>query len=193
MQIYNAVVRQTAETTQHQVDATPMELKHWSTLVSIVAEAESNITHTKCKLVLPKQSTHESITASELISSTVLGRNAWCKLEHLRTLQDECPSVMACVNEIKDRVIACPGLISLSRFKRLASVSFPIVTRDGTLNISDVSGSKGCTKMVLGTVSVLNVPQKKQYAVKVLRDGVKPLVAAKEVEKIKLGVGVDPS
>lgn len=189
MQIYNAVVRQMSETTYHQTDATPMELKHWSTLVTIVAEAESNTTHTNGKLTLPKQNSSECITASELVASTVPGRSTSCTLKHLRRLQEECPSIIAAVNEIIERIIACPGLISSSRSKCLNSLSFPLITRDGTLNVSGNNVQKGATKIVLDIVSSLNVPQRKQYASKVLRDNVKPLVAAKDVEKLKLGAG----
>ncbi len=190
MQLYNVAIRQMSGNNYHQIDATPMELKHWSTLVSVVVEADSNITNTKGKLVLPKQTSSESVTASELVASTVEGRNTSCKLEHLRTLQDECPSVAAAVNEVKERIVACPGLISPSRFRCLASISFPFITRDGTLNTSGIDLQKGGTKVIIDAVSRLNIPQRKQYAMRVLRDNVKPLVAAKEIEKVK--TGADP-
>lgn len=185
MQVYNVAVREMSGSSYQQMDATPMELKHWSSLVSIVVEADSNITSTKGKLVLPKQTSSESITASELVASTVEGRNTLCKLEHLRTLQEECPSIIAVISEVRERIIACPGLLSPSRFRCLASISFPLVTRDGTLNMSSVDSRKGVTKVILDVISSLNIPQKKQYAMKVLRDNTKPLVAAKEVEKSK--------
>ncbi len=190
MQIYNVAVRQISGSGYHQIDATPMELKHWSTLVAIVVEADSNVTRTKGKPVLPKQTSLESVTASELIASTVEGRNTSCKLEHLHRLQDECPSIAAAVSEIVERITACPGLISPSRFKCLASMSFPFIARDGTLNISSVTEQKGVTKVILDTVSKLNVIQKKQYAVRVLRDNVRPLVAAKEIERAKANADV---
>lgn len=187
MQIYNVAMRQMPSSVSYQIDATPMELRQWSTLVSIVAEAESTVTATRGKLILPKQNSPESVTASELVASPVEGRVNSCRIEHLCRLQDECPSVVAAVNEVRERVVACPGLISISGFKCLASISYPFVTRDNTLNIDNAERNKGSTKAVMDVVSGLNVPQRKKYAMMVLRDSVKPLVAAREVEKSRSG------
>lgn len=190
MQVYNVAARHGSSGTFQQTDAVLMELRHWSSLVSIVSQAESVITDVAGKLTLPKQTSHESMTASELVASTKPGRNTSCKLEHLAILQDDCPSVVSAVKEVKDRIVACPGLISPSRHRCLASILFPFITRDGSLNTSPIESQRGPTKVVLDAVSKLNIPQKKQYASKVLGNRAKPLVAAKELEKLKAGTEV---
>lgn len=185
MQMFNAAQRHSPDGAPHQADTMPMDLRSWSSLVSIVVEAESNITQVKGKLALPKQSTYESTTASELVSSTTQGRMTVCKLENFKRLQDECPAVSSSVEEIRRRVVACPGLVSQAKCRVLSRIGYPFVTKDGSFNITDSHANKGGSEIVVSKVSHFNVPQKKVYAVRVLKDGMKPMMAATDVERSK--------
>ena len=185
MQMYKAASNQTFHSNTVESDASLMELKDWSSVVSITSQALSVVTPTQGKLSHVKASSVEATTACELAASTVSGRMAVCKLEHIRRLQNECPTIMQIVEEVRLRITLCPGLVSVARTRMLISMGFPFVNNDDTLNMTRVGEREGGSKVVVDTVSQLNIPQRKVYAMNILRDQMKPIIAVRAVINVK--------
>lgn len=162
-------------------DTTLMELTDWSSAVRLLKAADSVTTPNHNKLTLPKLSSDEVTYALNLIASPAPGRATVCKPEHILDLSSNCPTLMSCVEEIRVRAVACPGIISASRCKRLASVSYPFVTSEGTLNITDKDFRVPGSRIVIDMVRSMTIPQKKSYCNLILKECMKPISAANAV------------
>lgn len=159
-------------------DTSIMELKDWSSAVTILREVDSKSTPNQGVLSVPKKSADESINALDIIASTVPGRTVVCKTEHIQSLMNTCPTISNCVEEIRLRALACPGIIASSRLRRLSAISFPYVLRDGMLNIID-SPPKSIGSVILhDRVKSMNAHQKKIYAQLILGNSKKPMIAS---------------
>jgi len=159
-------------------DVTPMELKDWTTVVTIMSQIPSTRTQISDKLVMPKIRSGEAEVALPLVASTVSGRTTVCSVEHIKRMVDECPSITSTVEEVRRRVIMCPGILSIARMRRMMAVKFPYVTGDNTLDITEPEIKRCGSRAVNDAVKKLKIPQKKVYARLILEEGMVPISAA---------------
>lgn len=159
-------------------DSVIMDLKAWSSCILKIAAVESVVTNTRTKVSLPKPKQQESITAMEITSSTTQGRDQPFRMKEASRLQQECVGLMGIVEEVRQRLIRCPGILPDSRRERLAYLSFPYITRDEDLNISMVcEGFARASPIIVETVPKWKEDSKKTYISEVLGNGTKPIIA----------------
>ena len=159
-------------------DTVVMELKDWSSAVTILREAESNNTPSTGILTLPKKTSEEAIQTLDVIASPISGRSVVCKTEHIQSLILNCPTISNCVEEIRQRALLCPGIISSSRLRNLSALDFPYVTREGVLNIVNTAPKPRGSNILHEKIKQMNAHQKKIYAQLVLANGHKSIIAA---------------
>lgn len=170
---------------QGSKDAVILDLKGWSGPVTKVAAVESPNTKTRTKLSLPKLSQSETATALEMVSSTVQGRTQPFNVSRLMELQQSCPSVVGIVEEVRQRLMRCPGIIPEGRRERMGYLRFPYVTKDGDLNISRVASDYvSAGPFVVDSVPKLKDASKKFYVSEVLEKGTAPILAYNRAKTI---------
>ena len=158
------------------MDTTVMEL--------ILKSASSNSTAHVGLLNLPSFNSTETKYALNVISSPTQGRAVVCRTEHIADLVNTCPGIMNCVEEIRNRALECPGILSPLRYQRLGLVSYPYVSKEGALNMSNAARSRVAgSKVVVDRVRAMTEPQKKIYANEILSNKVKPMAAAKKASE----------
>jgi len=167
-------------------DTSIMELKDWSSAVTILREIDSYITPNRGILSIPKKTSVECTNALDIIASPVPGRTVTCKTEHIKSLIATCPTIANCVEEIRLRAIACPGIIPSSRLRRLSAISFPYVRRDDMLNITEHSPKFIGSTVLHESVRQMNTQQRKIYAQLVLGSSIKPMIASTTASNCKL-------
>lgn len=163
-------------------DVVVLDLKMWSSCVSKLAASESCQTPHRSKLDLPKPTHHETIAALEIVSSTEAGRCQPFRIPEAKRLQQSCISILGIVEEVRQRILKCPGLLPEGRRQRLAHLSFPYITKDDCLNVS--ATCHNYTKagpFVLNSVPKLKEDAKKRYASEVLSKGTAPVMAYNSV------------
>lgn len=159
-------------------DTVILDLKGWSSPILKVSGVESANTANRPKVNLPKQSQQETITVLEKVSSTTQGRTQSFRVADVVVLQNTCPSVMGIVEEIRQRLLRCPGILPESRRERLAYLRYPYATRDAELNVSRTAEAyKSVGPVLLDGVSKLKDDRKKFYVSEVLTNSVQPIVA----------------
>jgi len=166
-------------------DTAIMGLKEWSSACTVLREASSNSTPNIGTLSFPKRNSDECNSAINIIATTISGRTVVCKEEHLSMISNSCPAIVRCVEEIRLRAIACPGIISSLRLRNLSAISFPYITKDDTLNITNFNPRAIGSATLYDTVKRFSIKQKKCYANLILEEGKKPMIAANLAEKEK--------
>lgn len=159
-------------------DGVIMDLKKWSSAVSTVYACESLITPMK-KVTLPRLSDSQVKTALSKCATTESGRSVVFRTEELAFVCDSCSDLMSVVDEIKLRIIKCPGLISEEKRLRLAYVDSPATDRDSSLKVTSVPQHR-CSPVITAILSTLSFNAKKQYAKMILENKKHPLRAAQE-------------
>jgi hypothetical protein len=160
-------------------DTSVMELKDWSSAVTILREVESSVTPNPGVLSFPKKNAEESINTLDVIASPVPGRTTVCKNEHIHSLIVNCPTISRCVEEIRQRALLCPGIVGSSRLRNLAALSYPYVLKDGVLNITNTAPKPMGSAVLHERVKQMNSHQKKIYAQLILgAPSKKPIVAS---------------
>ncbi|KAI1906220.1 hypothetical protein LOZ61_006778 [Ophidiomyces ophidiicola] len=159
-------------TDQHDsLDASIMELPQWRSAVSVIKSADKNL-----KFV--KMSSFETSQALDIIASPVPGRPVTIQANHITELSNSCATIIGHVELIRNRLLQCPGIISINRARHLAALNFPYVTMEGILNLKTTIPRIAGSNAVIDTVRSLNDTQKKAYAAKVLNEQLKPIVAS---------------
>lgn len=159
-------------------DSTIMGLKAWSSCVLKVAPVESTVTVARGKVNLPKLKQQETVEALDLVSSTTQGRDQPFGVSQGLKLHEKCVGVMGIVEEIRQRLIRCPGVVPDGRRERLAYLRFPYVTRDEELNISmTCEGFARAGPVILDSVPKWKDDSRKLYIREVLENGLKPIIA----------------
>ena len=162
-----------------EMDTTVMELRDWTAVVRILKDADSSTTAHTGVLKLPKFDATETKHAINIIASPTSGRTTVCKTEHITDMLKSCSGIMGCVDEIRNRALQCPGILSPNRYYRLASISFPYVTNENTLNLQHTTEVQSAgSKVVLDRVKQMVEQQKKIYVNEILKNNSKPLTAA---------------
>ncbi len=172
------LVKKTLPLQEDSSDTSIMELKDWSSAVTILREVNSTSTPSSGVLALPKKSSDEAIQTLDVIASPVEGRTVVCTTAAMETLQLNCPTITRCVEEIRQRAMACPGIIGSSRLRNLSTLGFPYITKDKNLNVTNTSPKIVGSAVLRDTVKRMNAHQKKIYAELILAHGNKPMVAA---------------
>jgi hypothetical protein len=166
-------------------DAVMLDLKGWSSPIIKVAAAESGVTSNKLKLDLPKLSQQETMNALDIVSSTIQGRATPFRVGDLLRLQQSCAGLMGIVEEIRQRIMRCPGIIPEGRRLRLAYLRWPFITREEELNISMVAdGFVKAGPLVTDGVPKLKDDGKKFYISEVLGKGTVPVLAFNKARNI---------
>lgn len=170
---------------QGSKDAVILDLKGWSGPVTKVAAVESPNTRNRTKVSLPKLSQSETTIALEMVSSTIQGRAQPFNVSRLMDLQQSCPALIGIVEEIRQRLIRCPGIIPEGRRERIGYLRFPYVTKDGDLNVSRVASDYvSAGPLVLDSVPKLKDASKKLYVSEVLEKCTPPIVAYNKAKAI---------
>lgn len=159
------------------LDTTIMELNDWAGLVRILKLADSNVTSTDGPLKLPSFRSSEVRDVMNIIASPTKGRTVTCKPEHMLEIVSSYPNMAHIVNEVRLRILECPGFISAVRMKRLSSVSFPFVTSDFNMNITDPNPRVAGSRIVADRVKEMKHLHKVKYSNAILRDKMRPMNA----------------
>lgn len=150
-------------------DTTAMEVKDWSTIVRLLRRSNSNRTRSPGVLKLPSLASVESLTALSIVAADTVGRDITCMPSHISTLINKCDTIMSCVEEIRQRLMLCHGFISQQRYNRLHSTSYPFVSTDGTVIISN-SNPDIIPAIIIGAVKAMKDQVKQKYVDYILRD-----------------------
>lgn len=159
------------------LDTTSMELKDWVSVVKSAAKAESSITAKEGKLELPKTTSTEGQHVLNIVTSPSPGRHIRCKPEHFNDISVNCPGITGCLEELRLRILKCPGVVGRRRAKVLASIPFPYVNENGDIIQAEVSNKEIGNSIVIGKVEKLNVPQKDIYMSQILKHNQRPMIA----------------
>lgn len=162
------------------LDTISMDIKEWTAVLRGVCKAESSITSKSGKLALPAISQTESTFVLGVVTAPTHGRNVMCKPDHISEIIHNCPGVAGCIEEVRVRILKCPGLVGYQRALSLASIKFPYVNPDGSLAIVPVSIKEIGSRSVMDKVAALNNPQKELYITQILRDNERPMKAVME-------------
>lgn len=160
------------------LDTVAMELKDWVSVIKSIAKADSRVTERSGSLTLPKISSTEAQYVLNIVTSPTKGRTIMCKAEHFSDIATNCPAMTGCMEEIRIRILRCPGVIGMQRARSLASIPFPYVDDNGDLIRAEPSKKEIGSMVVTDKVMKLNVIQREVYIISILRDGERPMVAA---------------
>jgi hypothetical protein len=83
---------------------------------------------------IPQFRSNEMMIAARVVGSEDPNHGTGFDLPQLQTLIEECPHVMGCVENIRQRLVACDGLISPVQRRLYKSVKLPYV-KDNDLNV----------------------------------------------------------
>jgi hypothetical protein len=165
-------------------DSVILDLKGWTSPILKVAGVESTVTTVKTKVELPKLSQEETVKALEKVSSTIEGRSQPFRVADAVQLQESCSGVIGIVEEIRQRLIKCPGILPESKRTRLAYLKHPYVTREGDLNISMIAdGFAKAGPVVVDGVAKFKDDVRKFYISEVLGKGTVPILAFNKSKK----------
>lgn len=166
------------------LDTTIMELKDWANVVKAVTNAESRQTETQGKLELPKVTSEECKHVLSILASTVPGRGVSSKAEHFSDMAAFCPAVISCTEEIRCRILKCPGLLGQQKSSALMSIEFPYAKDGVILFVKKIPKSLG-SRTVLDSVLKLSSKRRDLYAGYILRDLEVPINAVTRAEEYK--------
>ena len=182
----DSVLQNSGQLPEHRTkDAVILDLKGWSSPVMKVAAVDSMVTANRTKISLPKLSQLETTTALEIVSSTEVGRSQSFRVSDVVRLQQSCPAIMGIVEEVRQRIMKCPGVIPEGRRERMSHLKFPYATREQDLNV--VAIPDGYTKagpLVIDSVPKLKDAGKKAYIAEVLGNGTVPILAYNKAKVI---------
>lgn len=166
-------------------DAVILDIKGWSSPIIKIAAAESAVTSNKLKLELPKLSQQETTDALNIVSSTIQGRGQSFRIADMSTLQEKCAGLLGIVEEVRQRIIKCPGMIPEGRRTRMAYLKWPYMTREGELNVGMVSSEfVRAGPLVTDGVPKLKDDAKKFYISEVLGKGTAPILAFNKAKNL---------
>jgi hypothetical protein len=159
-------------------DAVILDIKGWSSSVIKIAAAESGVTANKSKLELPKLSQQETTEALNIVSSTTQGRGQPFRVSDVLRLQESSSGLMGVVEEVRQRIMKCPGVIPEGRRTRMAYLKWPYTTREGDLNVGMIfEGFVRAGPVVTDGIPKLKDDAKKFYISEVLGKGTVPILA----------------
>lgn len=159
-------------------DAVILDLKGWTAPVLKVSGVESSVTHNRGKLALPKPSQLETVNALDIAASTEMGRSQTVRVTDIVRLQHTCPAIIGIVEEVRQRIMKCPGIIPEGRRQRMSHLKFPYVTREQELNVVAIPENYAkAGPLVVDSVPKLKDAAKKVYVSEVLEKGVAPVIA----------------
>lgn len=159
-------------------DAVILDLKGWTSPVLKVSAVESIVTSNRTKIVMPKPSQVETITALDIVASTEMGRPQTVRVTDIVRLQQSCPAMMGILEEIRQRIMKCPGIIPEGRRERMSHLKFPYTTREQELNVVAIpSDYLKAGPLVTDSVPKLKDVAKKLYVSEVLEKGTAPIIA----------------
>lgn len=162
------------------LDTVAMELKDWVSVIKSIAKAESTVTERTGKLTIPKITSSEAQHILNIVTSPTKGRNVMCKAEHFNDITTNCPAMTGCMEEIRTRILRCPGVIGMQRARSLAHIPFPYVDDNGDVIKVEPTKKELGSVIMADKVSRLNVPQREVYITCILRDGDRPITAAEK-------------
>lgn len=160
----------------NEKETTLFGLQEWTSAVRYVRLMD--------KFKLPKFDTYDVQQSLEVVASDTLGRRVVLKIEHIGQLCNTCPTIMVGVEEMRRRIIQCPGVVTLSKSKQLATLDFPYVTIENTLNITDTDPKIAGSDALVDIVRSMNDTQKKSYTKEILLEGKRPMVAARHAKSL---------
>lgn len=180
LRVHDLIQRCAPATAPGNMDAMVVELKDWVSVIGLVHRATSTVTKVAGKLTMPKPGSGEYATALSIVGSPSQGRNTPLQPQHVHDLTVRCPGIMSIVEEVRLRIIACPGLVGHQRARCLASVEYPYVDTDGALTYTDGDVSTG-SRAVMNIVRTMKASQRALYTARVLEQGMVPIRAANTV------------
>jgi hypothetical protein len=159
------------------LDTKAMELKDWVSVIKAVAKAESTVTDREGKLTIPKITSSEGQHVMNIVASPTPGRHVMCKPEHFNDITTNCPGITGCLEEIRIRILKCPGVIGRQRAKALASIPYPYIDENQDIIQNEVTNKEIGNTIVIGKVDKLNVPQTDIYVSQILKYNQRPMIA----------------
>jgi len=159
------------------LDTKAMELKDWVSVIKAVAKAESTVTDREGKLAIPKITSSEGQYVMNIVASPTPGRHIMCKPEHFNDVTVNCPGITGCLEEIRIRILKCPGVVGRQRARALASIPYPYIDENQDIIQNEVTNKEIGNAIVIGKVDKLNVPQTEIYVSQILKHNQRPMVA----------------
>jgi len=148
--------------------------------VRVVHGINSESTQTTGKVVNVKFSDFETAEALSVIGNLREGKAASLQISHLRDLASRIPGTMGVVEETRERLLKCSGIIGISRAKRLAMLKFPYTASDEDLLINEESNVH-VSRVTAQLVSKLSATATKEYATLVLEKRIGYSVAIRQI------------
>lgn len=159
-------------------DAIILDLKGWTAPVLKVSAVESSVTKNRGKLAMPKPSQLETVNALDIAASTEMGRSQTVRVTDIVRLQQTCPAIIGIIEEVRQRIMRCPGIIPEGRRARMSHLKFPYVTREQELNVVAIPENYTTAgPLVVDSVPKLKDAAKKVYVSEVLEKGTVPVIA----------------
>lgn len=180
-------------------DSVDMQLKNWSTAVQIVSGVTVSSgtvmgLESLGSITLPAPKSPTTYEALKIVGSTVEGRHPVFTSTQLSQLVSKCQTVMSTVDEVRRRLLLCPGLLSIGRYSRLARVSYPFADEMGQLSIASDPSCRIPSRDTFIRVLKLKQDQKKAYVSGILAAGKKSIMALIEAESVtqttSVGTGI---
>lgn len=132
-----------------------------------------------------KKTSSDCTIAISIAASNVRGRNTSLQLHHIHSLVTQCSNVMGIVEEIRLRILACPGLVGKQRAMRLNSISYPYTDGEELILNADADTRVG-SRAVIEMVSEFNCVQKDRYALEILEKGIPPMRSARTAKAVSM-------
>lgn len=151
-------------------DAGVMDVDDWASAVRNVRKTDS--------YKLMTMASYDTKHTLDIVATTVQGRPVTLQIEHLNDLCNKCPSLMTTVDEIRKRLIKCPGLVTPNKTKHLSMITFPYTTNENQLNLSTNDSATTGSPTVIDRVKTMKKNQRDVYALEILKNGKKPMQAS---------------
>jgi len=157
-------------------DSVLVDSQKWTQAVKAVARVGSIHSNMNQPVKLPKVTAGEVIRCMETVASTQPGRSVTLRPSHIRELASTCPDVMGIAEEVRHRILLCPGLIGSVRAKRLATISYPYFDANDEVIPASAPVNVG-SKIVISMIAPAKYAVKEAYAKMILEDGMMPRAA----------------
>lgn len=173
MHLYMLVSNNLGDFRNTTVDSSLFGLSEWTSTVRNLRSSDS--------YKLPKFSSFDVKQALDIVASTTMGRRVTLKIEHISELSNTCPTIIIAVEEMRNRIMRCPGFVPLLKAKCLATLEFPYVTMENTFNVATTDPKIPGSDALIDMVKSMNDSQKKRYVKEVLNLEKKPMAATRIV------------
>ena len=164
---------------EQNADPISIDIKEWASLCKVLLGCDSKRSESMGIVQPPKPSSPDFAMAAGYVSSTVSGRITTCDISHIYELCRNSPAVAGCMKAVLDRLLLCPGLVTVTRHVKLSRLKFPYAVDEATLCVRDPCDPP--SQATVHGVQAMKHDQKKQYIDKVLRDKMKPAYAILKV------------